>query len=490
MTIHTIRLLKREWRFDDAKRLGKPGGFGEVFRGSGPLGEVAVKRLHLTAAQASHREMTIGEHLAREGLVNVIRTLDSGQDAESDRYFLIMPICERSLDEEINASKGGLNLEHAISIVRDILNGLLEVAEITHRDLKPANILFHEGVWKIADFGIAKFVEDSTSLETLRGSLTPAYGAPEQWRGERPSGATDVYAVGCIMHAMLTSAPPFTGSMDELREKHLHSLPNKLDQLPALEAGFVTHMLRKSPTARPTVKRCLEVFSRTSTAGFDAKLARSILAEAGSKVAEAEARADAAAQEQKTRVERRSQLGAEARSILQEIRQALFNDILDNAESASLLTDSVLTLGSANLEFRILRPVLNPTEHEHWDIICLSEIFLTVEYSGQQGQYVWSSTLAYARKGPHDEYRWYEMAFWSLGGREADSPFAIVDAEKVRSVLSPTMRTVQVAYGPLPIDAEDEHSFFDRWEKLVAKAALGNLRAPINFPINLELLLP
>jgi len=56
----------------------------------------------------------------------------------------------------------------------------------------------HESVWKIADFGIAKFVEDSTSLETLRNSLTPAYAAPEQWQLQRPTSATDIYSVGVL----------------------------------------------------------------------------------------------------------------------------------------------------------------------------------------------------------------------------------------------------------------------------------------------------
>ncbi|MDM3788590.1 protein kinase, partial [Proteus mirabilis] len=78
-----------------------------------------------------------------------------------------------------------------------------EVGDIVHRDLKPGNILRHEERWKIADFGIAKFVEDSTSLETLREALTPSYAAPEQWLGQRPTSATDIYALGCIIHALV-----------------------------------------------------------------------------------------------------------------------------------------------------------------------------------------------------------------------------------------------------------------------------------------------
>jgi serine/threonine-protein kinase len=149
MANHTIRLPKGEWRFDDLHCLGRPGGFGQVFRGNGADGSVAIKRLHLTAAQAAHRELTISEHLARTSLTNVVQILDSGQDAESDRYFLIMPVCDRNLDEEIQLCPGGLTLSMALPIVRHILQGLQEVAEIVHRDLKPANILFHEGFGKL-----------------------------------------------------------------------------------------------------------------------------------------------------------------------------------------------------------------------------------------------------------------------------------------------------------------------------------------------------
>jgi serine/threonine-protein kinase len=53
-------------------------------------------------------------------------------------------------------------------VLLQIASGLSEVEDIVHRDLKPANILRHEGVWKIADFGIAKFVEETTSVETLK----------------------------------------------------------------------------------------------------------------------------------------------------------------------------------------------------------------------------------------------------------------------------------------------------------------------------------
>lgn len=116
----------------------------------------------MTASQAAHRELEIGKSLSERQLNNIVPILDCGQDAASDRYFLVMPICDRSLQDEIN-NKGTFFAGEFIERLLAILSGLSEAQDITYRDLKPFNVLMHESVWKIADFGIAKFVEDSTS---------------------------------------------------------------------------------------------------------------------------------------------------------------------------------------------------------------------------------------------------------------------------------------------------------------------------------------
>lgn len=136
----------------------------------GPDGPVAIKRLHISAAEAAHRELSIGKTLASKTFDHVVPVLDYGQDADSDRYFLVMPLCDESLQDKL-LREGPLPWETAQPIILDIISGLREVEGITHRDLKPGNVLLHEGRWKIADFGIAKFVEDSTSLWTAPRSL-------------------------------------------------------------------------------------------------------------------------------------------------------------------------------------------------------------------------------------------------------------------------------------------------------------------------------
>jgi len=121
---------------------------------------------------------------------------------------------EKSLEDEVQ-DQGNLPENKVVEILIQIVTGLDEVRDIIHRDLKPDNVLLHKNKWKIADFGIARFVEESTSLNTLKGYLTPPYAAPEQWKMERATHATDVYALGCIGYKLLwiislTSSKPVT----------------------------------------------------------------------------------------------------------------------------------------------------------------------------------------------------------------------------------------------------------------------------------------
>jgi serine/threonine-protein kinase len=495
----TIKLAQGEWQYDPARPLGKAGGFGEVFHGTGGSGEVAVKRLKLTASQAAHRELAIAQQLRNRDLKHVVPILDAGQDADSDRYFLVMPVCERNLQEAIDKEQGQLKLDVALETLRAIVAGLVEVNDLVHRDLKPANVLLHNGIWKIADFGIAKFVEDSTSLETLRASLTPLYAAPEQWRLERPTGATDIYALGCIVYAVITGNPPFTGTLDQVREGHLTGTPRAISTCPPRLATFASMLLRKPPQSRPTLTRCKEVFAENHMETKALSPARHAMTQAAAQVEERSAREEAARARNDALRKARSDLAKAAIADLNSVVEKVKDEIAHIYEKAKSGHKGMLEFGNAR--FGLTRPpeatdqywwhradLVPLVQQLNWDIVAWGVLAVTIERGPGAGGYTWSATVLYADRKDGAGFRWYEVAFFtsalSRNRRERDEPYALeLHEADFFQALSPAMHSVEVAYAPMPIDGEDEDKFIQRWLGLVAKAATGALARPRMMPV-------
>lgn len=491
LRLRKIRLERHEWEFDESQPLGPAGGFGEVFLGAGDGKPVAIKRLKLSAGAASHREMAIGSALADRQHDHVVPVLDFGRDAEGDRYYLVMPVCDRSLQDELDTEVALTGLT-AKSVALEIAAGLTEVGDIVHRDLKPGNVLFYQGRWRIADFGIAKFVEDATSLESLRTSLTPAYAAPEQWRGERPTKATDVYALGCILYALLTGKPPFSGSLDDIREAHLHQMPLPLVGVDARLSGLIAMMLRKSAGSRPSLDRCSAVLSQIDDTPRPA--ARSALAVAGSMISQEEAAAEAAKQARETAARERKAIANEAVDEIHQIVIRLFNAIAAEASTARR-EPSAVVLGPAILSFN--QPVVAsgalvaavPSGPRPWDIISTTTLILRCQHGKSSHYdseyYLYSVTLYFGTSGNDLEYRWREISFCDVIGNRSfhEQPFAISGFDPAFAMsVSNTLSQSQIAFGPAAIDGENEADFENRWMTLFARAAERKLRAPSQMP--------
>src|SRR5207253_4323296 len=123
----------------------------------------------------------------------------------------------------------------------------------------PSNVLLDgAGTAALADFGLARG-DESTQL-TRDGQLvgTAQYLAPELIEGRVASPASDVYALGCLLHECLAGAPPFAGRGDaEIGYAHLvEPPPDPCPERPELSAALLT-ALAKSPQARPTTATAL-----------------------------------------------------------------------------------------------------------------------------------------------------------------------------------------------------------------------------------------
>ena len=156
------------------------------------------------------RESNIGERLIHPNVMRVY-----GGEKRS-RIYMVMEWCQgRLLREIIDNEK--LSQERAIKITREVLRALdyIHANGVVHRDLKPENIMVdeHDNI-KLIDFGIAS---DTSARRLTYANFTatlgtPNYIAPEQVKGKRGDGRTDIYSMGVILYEMLTGKVPFTGS--------------------------------------------------------------------------------------------------------------------------------------------------------------------------------------------------------------------------------------------------------------------------------------
>ena len=156
------------------------------------------------------REAGIGEKLSHPRVMRVF----GGE--ERSRVYMVMEWCEGRLLRQI-LDEGRISQDRAIGITIAVLEALEYIHDngVVHRDMKPENVMVdaHDNV-KLIDFGIAG---DAGARRLTYANLTatlgtPNYISPEQVKGKRGDGRSDIYAVGVMLYEMLTGKLPFTGS--------------------------------------------------------------------------------------------------------------------------------------------------------------------------------------------------------------------------------------------------------------------------------------
>lgn len=270
-----------------------------------PLGEGGMASVHLAEDPVLRRAVAVkvlrgdlgtqpdwvrrfrdeATSIARLGSPHVVAVHDFGREAGED--YLVMEFVDGVSLSGLFAHKAGrLDPIAAAAVACQVAEGLRAAhgAGIIHRDVKPDNILIRrDGQAKVADFGIARILEEVS--RTMTGSVfgSPLYMAPEQVEGRNPSGAIDIFALAGVVFRSVTGHHPFEAEhahavMWRIVQEDAPRMSSVLPDVPPELDELVASMHRRDPSARPRaseIVRALRQFlsSRGCTDPVDAVFA-------------------------------------------------------------------------------------------------------------------------------------------------------------------------------------------------------------------------
>ncbi|MGB0495571.1 MAG: protein kinase domain-containing protein [Kangiellaceae bacterium] len=266
--------------------------------------EVALKVM----SPALAADPTFGERFIREAKIvaklahsRIVTVFDVGESGNF--YYLAMEYMRgKELKARISA---GLKTKEALTIIAKLAAALHFAHEkgYIHRDVKSENILFDENNQPVlTDFGIAKASNSSTQM-TQTGKLigTPEYMSPEQCRGKKLDGRSDLYSLGIILFEMMTGSVPFTGEDSvSICIKHVTKpvpqLPARLNHL----QWIINSLLDKNPNARfqtgqelaDALKEFIVTGNQTTTSGSVSRVSDGVAKTVISKVVNQPTRRD------------------------------------------------------------------------------------------------------------------------------------------------------------------------------------------------------
>jgi len=240
------------------KRLGQ-GAMGQVYLAHHETLDmpVAVKVLPPNLAgerQFQARFQREARAAARLEHPNVVRVMDVG--CTGDVHYLVMEYIEGCSLGELLRSRGQLEAEYALKLIRAAAVGLAAAHKtgLLHRDIKPDNLMLTtSGRLKVADFGLARH-ENSTKISVTGQVLgTPSFMSPEQARGDALDPRSDVCSLGLTLHCLLSGKSPFErenvfACMRAVCEESTPRLPLRYSSR-NLQA-LVDRMTAKDPQAR------------------------------------------------------------------------------------------------------------------------------------------------------------------------------------------------------------------------------------------------
>lgn len=187
---------------------------------------------------------------------NIVNIFDVG--CQDNTHYIVMEYVEGKTLKDIIYARAPLPIEEAVNITIMICDGLNHAHEkgIIHRDIKPHNILITDSkIVKVADFGIARAINQKTI--TYGGNIIGSvhYISPEQAKGEPVDPTSDIYSLGSVLYEMLTGKTPFDAeSPITVALKHIHDHPvspqSLNDKIPEQLAKIVLKAMEKKPSSR------------------------------------------------------------------------------------------------------------------------------------------------------------------------------------------------------------------------------------------------
>jgi len=228
--------------------------------------QVAVKLLHpqlahVVGAERFEREIEIAARLSHPHILPLIDsgtvTVDSSSGGPALPYYVMPYVPGESLRSRLNRERR-LPLDEAVRLTREVADALHYAHRhgILHRDIKPENILLSEGHAVVADFGVARALDEAGADRLTATGVspgTPQYMSPEQVQGERElDGRVDQYALGCMLHEMLTGVPPFAGgAVQAVLTRRLAGPPPPVSSAGIEVPAYIEAALQRALAVRP-----------------------------------------------------------------------------------------------------------------------------------------------------------------------------------------------------------------------------------------------
>ncbi|MGC8666517.1 MAG: protein kinase domain-containing protein [Chthonomonadales bacterium] len=220
---------------------------------------VAVKELQLPPNLTGQERRDRIERFIREARAagklshpNIVTVYDFGEEA--GRHYIVMEYLEGITLRDALQTKGALPVNEAIEIASKVLAGLAHAHshQVVHRDVKPDNIhLLPDGGVKLADFGIARIMEEASLTGAGQVFGTPSYMSPEQIEGRAVDHRTDIFSMGVVLYEMLAGRKPFQGdNLVSITYAIMHNQPLPLTGVPRAVEEVVFQALNKNPLLR------------------------------------------------------------------------------------------------------------------------------------------------------------------------------------------------------------------------------------------------